>query len=226
MAQAKIDRLFREALESYTMVPNKHIWPKLEYGLKKQEEGRLWQRIYLRTAISLVFFLLGTGFIHHTLHGIGGIPGFDEVVLMRDQERILRTEKKAGVIQKTTARSSMVLSPVTRSNRPKVSIEQEESHIRNSNIRVVGDKVEEVMPISIAQSIEPDEDLLENEIENLMRRARINVNLEQTILRKRKKAAHELLVEVEEGMVAPVHKKKGYEKIKRGFKKLKTTLAN
>ncbi|MEO1010703.1 MAG: hypothetical protein AAFX53_05310 [Bacteroidota bacterium] len=227
MKHSDIDTLFKQGLQHAVADPDKEVWNKLQDQLYEGEEKIERKRIRLKTAIFLFMLLMGTGLIQdqakvngEALHAKTHFYGKSNKTDVRDLPAEAQPPSHKVLISKTIFKKGENLYgkvPKTKS---------EPSSSQRTPSQFAGSKIDSAVQMPVTHSANEGVDSIEDEIEDLMIRARINVNLERALERKRKEAAHKLLVELEKQKGTHGGLDKAYEKVKQGFKKLKSTIAN
>jgi hypothetical protein len=228
MKHFDVEAYAKELLEGYTLKPNESTWPKLLDKLNEAEQKKRKQGYYVKGATFLVILMLGIGFTNEGIEDQVSKPFIDtQVNLIGNEPRGLhpaqtqevRTEKSGSlIIAPNNKKVSVKGRGMVVGTKKKVSISSDTS---TENVYVVKN-ITATNTSSESRNLE----VTEAEIDDLMSKARQNVERQRALLRMRKVLAIEMLAEIEEEIEHQQHRDGLSQSLKYGFVKLKDAIAN
>lgn len=218
----------KQILGGYSLKPNESTWPKLLDKLHETEQKNRKRRCYIKGATFLVFLMLGIGL---TKEGIGnqvGGPFVDKLynltnneteILQFAQKREVRKEKAVLLMK---APNDQKVSPQVHG---RVARAKKKTAIL-SDTNAESPDVEINRATTNTSSESRNLEVTEEEIDDLMRKARQNIEKQKALQAMRKLLAVEILAEIEQEIEYQQHRKSLSQNLKNGFVKLKDVIAN
>eukprot|EP01026_Neomeris_dumetosa_P002320 TRINITY_DN106208_c0_g1_i3.p1 TRINITY_DN106208_c0_g1~~TRINITY_DN106208_c0_g1_i3.p1 ORF type:complete len:229 (-),score=23.38 TRINITY_DN106208_c0_g1_i3:31-717(-) len=228
MKHFDVEDYAKELLVGYTLKPNESTWPKLLDKLSEAEQKNRKQRYYIKGATFLVILMLGIGFTNEGIEDQVSTPFIDtQINLIGDEPEVLHPAQKREV---RTKKSGLLIKATTEK---KVSIKERRVVVETKKKAFIGSDtsteniyVEKNIGATNTSSESWNLEVTEAEIDDLMRKARQNVERQRALLRMRKVLAIKMLAEIEEEIEHQQHRNGISQSLKYGFVKLKDAIAN
>ncbi|WP_422079628.1 hypothetical protein [Ulvibacterium sp.] len=217
----------KEKLGGYSLTPNKSAWSRLLDKLYEEEQKDRSRRNYLKGIAFLVAFMFGIGFIAEEIDGFTNRSFTDNTINLIGQGHQVSqfAEKKV----KCTKTESL----------PEVSERKEVVFIGHGIGAGMKNKVnkaqdndsgnqdvaEHLETINVSVKSENSK-VTEAEIDDLMRKARQNIERQKASQAMRKILAVEILAEIEQEIEHQQNRNSLSQNLKYGFVKLKDAIAN
>ncbi len=228
MKHFDVEGYAKELLEGCTLKPNESTWPKLLDKLSEAEQKNRKQGYYIKGATFLVILMLGIGFTNEGIEDQVSMPFIDtQVNLIGDEPEVLhpaqtrevRTEKSGLLIKAPTNKKVSIkgrgMAVETKKKAPISSDTSMENIYVEKNIAATNTSPE-------SRNLE----VTEAEIDDLMSKARQNVERQRALLRMRKVLAIEMLAEIEKEIEHQQNRNGLSQSLKYGFVKVKDAIAN
>lgn len=227
MRHFDVEIYVKEKLDGYSLTPNKLVWSRLLDKLYEEEEKGRIRRRNIKGVAFLVAFMVGIGFIAEEIDGFTNKSFSDnDINLIGQGHQVLEVDEKK--VKYLKAKS---LPETPKKNKVSV-IKHGIGAVRKNEVFMAQDRdsgnrhaTEHSETINTSVDL-GNSKVSEAEIDDLMRKARQNIEKQKALQAMRKLLAAEILAEIEQEIEHQQHRNSLPQSLKYGFVQLKDVIAN